>query len=211
MTINNRKKIAVIDYGMGNLRSVKKTMEFFNVDTTISNRKEDIVAADRIIMPGVGAFPDAMKNLQELDLVETLNKEVINKGKPFLGICLGMQLLARESFEVRRTSGLGWIDAVVKEFDRSKNIKIPHIGWNNIRYSNACPLFKGLPKEPTFYFVHSHNVHCGVTDLVTASCEYGQVFSAAVQKDNIFGTQFHPEKSQTNGLMVIANFLNWRE
>ena len=161
-------------------------------------------------MPGVGAFPDAMKNLQDYDLIETLGNEVNKKGKPFLGICLGMQLLAKESSEVRPTKGLGWVDAEIKPFEKSRGLRVPHMGWDHIKILKQSPLFCDIKGEPTVYFVHSYNMHCTDRSVVAATCEYGEEFTAAICQNNILGTQFHPEKSQSNGIAIIDNFINWK-
>ena len=211
MNIKKIPKVIIIDFGMGNLRSVKKILENFEVEVIVSNKKEELVNADKIILPGVGAFPDAMKNLHDLDLIETLEREVVQKRKPFLGICLGMQMLAKVGYEIKETKGLGWLDATVKPFKDTNLFRVPHIGWDHIKILNRTSLFKDFHGEPTFYFVHGFNLHSNSLTVVLATCEYGEVFTAAVQQHNIFGTQFHPEKSQANGMMLIDNFLMWKE
>lgn len=208
----NKQSIVIVDYGMGNLRSVAKVIEELGDSIIISNKKDDLEKAGKIILPGVGAFSAAMKNLIDLDLVETLNNEVLNKGKPILGICLGMQLMARYSDENNvRTEGLNWVNAIVKPFDKSDELRVPHMGWNHISLNGESPLFNGLAGNKTFYFVHSYNMQCEDKKILTSTCDYGEEFAASIQKDNIFGTQFHPEKSQANGTVLIENFMNWRK
>ena len=205
--------IAIIDYGMGNVQSVYNTLEYIGEDAIITRDSDTIDNASHIILPGVGAFRDAMKNLEERSLIEVLNRQVFEKGKPFLGICLGLQLLAKCGYEHGYKSGLGWIDAEVIRFDFKdcEKLKIPHVGWNDIQPKINHPIFNNLKQsEFTFYFVHSFHIDCKQKDDVAATCNYGYDFTAAIAKDNIFATQFHPEKSQDNGLQIIQNFVNWR-
>lgn len=202
--------LVIIDYKMGNIRSVAKAFEILGADAIISNKIEDLKKAERLVLPGVGAFSDGMKNLKELGLMESLNEEVIKNKKPFLGLCLGMQLIARESEEFGKHKGLGWLNAEIKEFKfEDKSLKIPHVGWNNINIKKAGELFDGIKNGAEYYFVHSYCMSCN-EDITTATCDYGIEFVAAVQKGNIFATQFHPEKSQTAGLKLLKNFLNWK-
>lgn len=202
--------LAIIDYKMGNIRSVAKAFEILGADAIISNKIEDLKKAERLVLPGVGAFSDGMKNLEELGLMEALSEEVIKNKKPFLGICLGMQLIARESEEFGKHKGLGWLNAEIKEFKfEDKSLKIPHVGWNNINIKKTGGLFEGIKNGAEYYFVHSYYMSCN-EDITTATCNYGTEFTAAVQKGNIFATQFHPEKSQTAGLKLLKNFLNWK-
>lgn len=202
--------IVVIDYGICNVRSVVKALELIGGNVVVSDRAKDLEKADRIVLPGVGAFGDGMKNLRTLGLIEALSEQVIQKRKPFLGICLGMQLLARESHEFGVHQGLGWIPATVKPLTFNNNsLKVPHIGWNEVYRQVDTPLFVGVSKMPTFYFVHSYHMVCDTPDFVAAWCDYGGPFTAAIQRGNIFATQFHPEKSQDEGLHILENFLNW--
>jgi glutamine amidotransferase len=196
--------IVIIDYGMGNLRSVQKAFENIGESAVISNDLSLIQNASKLVLPGVGAFKDAMHNLRELGLIDVLNNEVIRNKKPFLGICLGMQLIATKSYEFGETQGLGWIDAEITRF-ASTELKIPHVGWNNVKFSNPSPLFKNIPDDSDFYFVHSYYFDADRT-YATGICDYGTEFIASVQHENIFATQFHPEKSQTHGLKIIENF-----
>jgi len=200
-------KIVIIDYGMGNLRSVQKAFEKVGFEATITRDHALIKEASRIVLPGVGAFGDAMKNLNSLGLSELLHGEVMERKKPFLGICLGMQLLAQKSYEFGEHEGLGWIeDAKVVRFKES-SLKIPHVGWNEMNFHNPSPLFNDIPSHSNFYFVHSYYVDAPPT-YATGYCSYGKDFICALQKENIFATQFHPEKSQTHGLAIIKNFAN---
>lgn len=202
--------IVIIDYGMGNLHSVSKAFEISGEEILVSNKKEDIKKADAIVLPGVGAFGEGIANLKKYDLIKTLNEEVLDKKKPFLGICLGMQLLAKESEEFGNHSGLGWIPANIRKFSfDDKSCRIPHVGWSDIIIKKENPLLRDLGNYPTFYFVHSYYMACEDSNNVIAECDYGGLFTAAVQKDNIFGTQFHPEKSQDGGLKIIENFVNY--
>jgi len=203
------KNIVIIDYNMGNLASVANAIEYIGYKAIISNKIEDIKLADYIILPGVGAFPDGMKNLIDLNLIEVLREQVLERKKPFLGICLGMQLLADEGYESGLTKGLGYIKGKVKKFDlKDKNLRIPHVGWNEVYFKKNCILFKDLNKSEVFYFVHSYHF-TPEEDVVAGTFDYGGEFTAIIQKDNIFGTQFHPEKSQKAGLKILENFIKF--
>lgn len=203
-------KIVIVDYEMGNLRSVQKAFEKIGYQAIISNDHDIIQAADKIVLPGVGAFKDGMNNLERLGLIDILNQEIIEHKKPFLGICLGMQLLANIGYENGVTDGLGWINADVVKFDFSDNIqplKIPHVGWNNVICNNNKGLYAGIPDNSDFYFVHSY--YFKVNEYIAnGSADYGINFTASIQKNNIFAFQFHPEKSQEAGLKIIKNFAN---
>jgi glutamine amidotransferase len=202
--------IAVIDYGRGNVRSLSNAVEYIGYDALITSDAKKIGDADKIILPGVGAFGDAMRAIRERALDTALYREVIEKGKPMLGICLGLQLLGKSSEEHGYHEGLGWIDAQVRRFDPGLRLKVPHVGWNDIDYSNPAPLFKGLKRdERSFYFVHSFYLDCNEPTDILATCEYGKKFTAAIRHNNILATQFHPEKSQDNGIQVLTNFLRW--
>jgi imidazole glycerol-phosphate synthase subunit HisH len=199
--------VVIVDYGMGNVRSVIKAFEAIGAEAMISNQAEEIRQADRLVLPGVGAFAEGMNHLKRLNLIELLTEEVKIKGKPFLGICLGMQMLAAEGHEDGVYSGLNWLPAKTVMFDiRNRSLKLPHIGWNEVYPQNDNSLFQGLGPEPTFYFVHSYHIVCDPA-MVGSTCIYGQPFVASIQINNIFGTQFHPEKSQKNGLQVLRNFM----
>lgn len=209
----SNSKVVIIDYNMGNLRSVQKAFEKVGCNAIVSNDIDTIKNADKIVLPGVGAFKDGMKHLAELNLIDILNEEVIVNKKPFLGICLGMQLLSKKSYENGQTNGLGWIDAEVVKFDFidfDKKLKIPHIGWNNTSYKNKNKLFKKIPNNSDFYFVHSYHFNTQ-EDVITSTTDYGFDFISSINKDNIYAFQFHPEKSQTVGLQLIENFVTLQE
>ncbi|AEF96488.1 imidazole glycerol phosphate synthase subunit HisH [Methanotorris igneus] len=194
--------IAIIDYNAGNLRSIKKAVELYEKNVVITNDKEEILSADKVILPGVGNFGDAMKNLENLkDAIYAIVKE----GVPFLGICLGMQLLLEESEECKDTKGLGIIKGNVIKF---KNVdKIPHMGWNNVKKVRDIPLFENIKDNEYFYFVHSYYVNPTEKDVIAGTCDYGVEFPCVINKDNVYATQFHPEKSGKVGLKMIENFV----
>ena len=195
-TLGQNKQVVVVDYGMGNVRSVAKAFELLGAKVVISSQAKEIKQADFIVLPGVGAFAQGMANLKKLGLISGLRQAVLKNKKPFLGICLGMQLLARDSEEFGRHKGLGWIDASVKPLESiDKKIKVPHVGWNNIKFSANCPFFKNIKQDSDLYFVHSYHLVCDLASDVAATCDYGIKFTAAINRDNIFATQFHPEKS----------------
>ncbi len=198
------KRIVIIDYGLGNLRSVQKGLEHAGASPTISGNPEEILAADGIILPGVGAFIDAMKCL--VPLKKTI-AEFAESGKPMLGICLGQQVLMSSSEEGRLTDGLDLIQGRVLRFPKSE-LKVPQMGWNNIRVKQDHPLFKGIPDGSFVYFVHSYYVDTAAENTL-ASCEYGLEYAASVvnSKGNVMGTQFHPEKSGATGLKILRNFV----
>ena len=203
--------IVVVDYGVGNVRSVVNALAAAGAEARISGRLEDLRAAERIVLPGVGAFADCMESLLATGLVAPLAEEVRDKGKPFLGICVGMQLLAGEGHENGVHRGLGWLPGVVTRFTvEDKGLKVPHVGWNEVIATRPGVLLHGVKERSTFYFVHSYHFACADPDAVTAVCDYGVPFTAAVERGNVFGTQFHPEKSQENGQRVLRNFLAWR-
>lgn len=204
--------IALIDYGMGNLKSVKNALECLGAKVLVTSSPEKVSRADAIIVPGVGAFSDGMKNLHELGMIEALKKEVGQRQKPYLGICLGMQFLAEVGYESGETNGLGVIPGAVVRLnpDDKVQFKIPHMGWNDVKIVKQCPIFHSLTGKPVFYFVHSYHFEAD-TRYVSAVCCHGQAVTAAVWKDNIFGVQFHPEKSQGMGLKVLENFCTFIE
>lgn len=196
--------IAIIDYGAGNLHSVKNALDFLNADSMITDSVEDILNADKIILPGVGAFGDAMASIERKNLAEVI-KHSVNNGKPFLGICLGMQLLFSESEESPGIKGLDVLKGKIVKIP-DKGLKIPHIGWNNITLEKKSKILTGLGKEPFVYFVHSYYLEANDNSVVSAYTEYGARLSIAVEKNNIFATQFHPEKSGKTGLKILSNF-----
>ena len=203
--------IAVVDYGMGNLRSMGKALEHVGAEVLVTADADDLRDAERIVLPGVGAFGEAIANLRATGLVEAMEEEVLRKGKPFLGVCVGMQLLARESVEHGRHTGLGWIEADVLPIELGgPEIRVPHTGWNALEVVGARdgPLGRVRPGE-AFYFTHSFHVVPEDDALVAARCEHGRSLVAAVAQDNILAVQFHPEKSQQAGLEFLADFLSW--
>ncbi len=200
--------IVIIDYGLGNLRSVAGAVRKLGFDPLISNRPEDLLKAEKFILPGVGAFGDGMKNLQALGIIDLLNTQVMHKKKPILGICLGAQLMTMESVEFGHHRGLGWVDASVMKLDvRDKGLNIPHVGWNDLWQTKPDVLWNEIPEQALFYYVHSYHIHCRNPKIVIGECDYGRRFTAAFHQDNMFATQFHPEKSQLQGLNVLKNFL----
>jgi glutamine amidotransferase len=203
--------IAILDYGMGNVCSVEKALDYLGAEACLTADERKLADASHLILPGVGAFGDAMQNLRACGLVEILARQVFEKGKPLLGICLGLQLLARSSTEHGLHEGLGWIAGKVERFELDESsYKIPHMGWNDITPAHEHPLLAGLTRgQRDFYFVHSFHIRCDDAKDEAAYCEYGYRFTAAVARDNIFAVQFHPEKSQDNGLQVLRNFLDW--
>ena len=202
-------RVAIVDYGLGNLRSVAGAVEKVGHEPVISSLVEDLESADKLVLPGVGAFGDGMANLHSLGLVEPLTRLVIEEEKPVLGICLGSQLLARESSEFGHHEGLGWIDASVERIETEGNgLRVPHVGWNQLIKTRESVLFDEIPDDALFYFVHSFVINCEEAETVIGECEYGTRFAAAMQKGNIYATQFHPEKSQLDGLRLLKNFLD---
>lgn len=193
---------------MGNTHSVKEAIELLDFDVIISDKPEKLNKADALILPGVGAFEAAMNNLRERDLIAALNKMVLEKRKPLLGICLGMQLFADDSEENGLHKGLGWISGKVKRIQDEPKLRVPHVGWNDIDVINQSPLFDRLQNKRNFYFDHSYHFVCKDEKTVAAKVNYGKGLVAAVKKNNIHGVQFHPEKSQITGLRLLKGFLN---
>ena len=198
--------IAIIDYGAGNLHSVKNALDFLGADNIVTGNKEEILNADKVILPGVGAFGDAMKCLEESGLVDTV-KAAAQSGKPFLGICLGLHLLFEESEESPNVKGLGIFKGKIVKIPDNGSLKIPHMGWNNIHITKDSKILKNIGDEPYVYFVHSYYVEAEDSSVVTAYTEYGQRLDIAVEKDNVFATQFHPEKSGDTGMEILRNFI----
>ncbi len=200
-------KISIVDYGMGNLRSVYKAMERIGYSTVITSKAEELYDADKIILPGVGHFKKGIDNLQALNLIEPLNKVAFVYKKPILGICLGMQIMAKYS-EEGNVDGLGWIDGKVRRFKirDDQRYKIPHMGWNTIKFSDN-KIFTDITDTDEFYFVHSYHYNEIDKNQILATCTYEYEFIAAVNKDNIVGFQFHPEKSHDVGMKLLSNFL----
>jgi len=200
--------IGIVDYGLGNLRSVAGAVARMGAEPLITSRVADLEAADKLILPGVGAFGDGMAKLARLGLVDALNRIVLEKKKPILGICLGAELMAEESDEFGRHRGLGWVRAHVTRMTPPKELRVPHVGWNEMKQIAPSVLFTDVPDGALFYFVHSYEIRCDEPGLVTGTCEYGGPVTAALQRGNVYGTQFHPEKSQHHGLTLLQNFLS---
>ncbi len=203
--------IAIVDYGMGNLRSVLKAFEKIGAPAFVSSDKFAIKSSDAIVLPGVGAFRDCMENLKAMGLIDILRDE-IRAGKPYLGICLGLQILFTESEEFGKTPGLNILRGSVKRFsfkDSCSPFKIPHMGWNKVRMKKSHPVFDGLEDGEYFYFVHSYYVEPDDSSVVLMTSDYGIEFVSAIAVDNIVAVQFHPEKSQKKGLRFLSNFMKW--
>jgi len=197
--------IAVIDYGMGNLRSVLNALHEVRAVGKLVTDASAVNSYGKVILPGVGAFSQAIKNLHQSGMAEAL-EHARKRNIPILGICLGMQLMCKTSEEDGLHQGLGWIDAVVRRFPDRPGLKIPHIGWNDLKLQRRHYLVDGLPSHPDVYFVHSYRVECADQNDILASCEYGEDFTAMFARNNVMGIQFHPEKSQAIGLRILKNF-----
>ena len=206
--------VAIIDYGSGNLRSAAKAFEraarevSADADIVVTSDPEVVRAADRIVLPGVGAFADCRAGLDAVaGMVDVLEERVIRQGTPFFGVCVGMQLMATEGREKTVTQGLGWIDGAVIRIEPKGGLKVPHMGWNTLTLtSSECPLFAGLPPNPSVYFVHGYYPVPTDDAIVAATTDYPTPFASVIWRDNVFATQFHPEKSQAIGLRMLANF-----
>ena len=199
--------VAVIDYDAGNIKSVEKAMMALGEDVVVTREKEKILAADHVILPGVGSFGDAMEKLHKYHLVEVIRK-IVDRQTPFLGICLGLQLLFESSEESVGAEGLGILRGRIVRLPENQGLKIPHIGWNSLRYPNSGRLFEGLPEESYVYFVHSYYLQAAEPEVVTATAEYAAHIHASVEKENVFACQFHPEKSSDVGMHILKNFLS---
>ncbi len=197
--------IAIIDYGMGNLRSVQKAFEKVGTQALITSDPDEVLKADKVVLPGVGAFPACMQNLQRFGLIEPI-RQVIRDGKPFLGICMGLQVLFDEGEEFGRHPGLGIIPGKVVRFKLAKKYKIPHMGWNRIRKKRRLPLLSEIEDNSYFYFVHSYYVEPKDQNVIVTTTDYGKEFVSSIARDNLFACQFHPEKSQTLGLKIVKTF-----
>jgi glutamine amidotransferase len=216
-------KLVIVDYGSGNLRSAAKAFEKaaadagVSADIAVTADADAVAAADRIVLPGVGAFADCKSGLESVSgMTDALADAVIKRARPFFGICVGMQLMATTGFEHGETPGFGWVPGQVIALTPSADAgpggagaRIPHMGWNRLNVSTRHPVLEGLGKDPFAYFVHSYHVVCDDPEMVRATVDYGQTVTAAIGRNNLFGTQFHPEKSQALGLRIIANFLQW--
>ena len=197
--------IAIIDYDAGNIRSVEKAMAKLGQEVWITRDRERIMNADKVILPGVGSFGDAMAHLREYNLVEVI-KDVVAEKKPFLGICLGLQLLYESSEETPGVEGLGILKGKILRIPEQKDLKIPHMGWNSLHLQNDGRLFRGIEQNPYVYFVHSYYLKAEEEETVKATTEYSVNIHASVEKDNVFACQFHPEKSGDLGLQILKNF-----
>jgi imidazole glycerol-phosphate synthase subunit HisH len=203
--------VGIIDYGMGNLLSVFHAVEHIGFDAQYCKTPEDLAECDHLILPGVGAFGDCMHHLRASGMIEALHAEVRQKAKPILGICLGMQAMAQQSEEGGLHAGLGWFDALVTRLTpKDEALRVPQIGWNSVEFAGSHPVCRGIPRGADFYFVHSFWAKCSQPDQVLGLCDYGGPVSAALARENIVATQFHPEKSQEHGLKLLENFLLWR-
>ena len=209
--------VAIIDYGSGNLASAAKALERAATDAAtgqriiVTARAEDVAAAERIVLPGVGAFGDCMQGLADLPgMLDALSGAVIKQARPFLGICVGMQLIATRGLEHGEHKGFGWIPGDVVKLTPAGALKVPHMGWNTLRVKHQHPLFAGLGADDHAYFLHSFHLHTTDKATLLADTDYGGDVTAAVGRDNLVGVQFHPEKSQRVGLHLLTNFLKWR-
>lgn len=199
--------IAIIDYDAGNIKSVEKALLFLGAEVVLTRDAGEILRADHIILPGVGAFGDAMEKLHRYGLVEVI-REAVGRGIPFLGICLGLQLMFESSEESPGVEGLSLLPGKIVKIPAEAGLKIPHIGWNSFTYPNPGRLFKGIPENSYVYFVHSYYLKAKEASIVTAATEYGTAIHASVEKGNIFACQFHPEKSSEVGLTILKNFIS---
>lgn len=205
MTAGNGN-VGIVDYGMGNIRSVMNALEELGVASRLVSDPDEIEAFDRVILPGVGAFEEAMENLRAGGLIEALDRHVA-AGKYLLGVCLGMQLMCRESSEDGEHAGLGWFDAQVIPLPKLPGLKVPHMGWNGIAFRSEHPILNGLESGGDVYFVHSYHVECEEESDVVATTGHGIEFTSMIARDNLLGMQFHPEKSQGIGLKLLQNFV----
>ena len=201
--------ISIVNYKMGNIHSIQNALSYLGVDFRVIDSAEDVLASKKLILPGVGSFRVAMEHIKTMKLFSALNEVVLKQGIPIFGICLGMQLLASVGEEDGLTKGFGWVPGRVRHFSSDRlSIKVPHIGFNAVYFEPKAPnIFKGLDNHADFYFVHSYKMVCEEPERhVSSWVDYGGRFTASVQRENIFGTQFHPEKSQSHGLIVLKNF-----
>lgn len=198
--------IGIIDYDAGNLKSVEKALEYIGEEVLVTRDRKELLTVDRVILPGVGSFGDAMGKLNKYELVDVI-REIVHNQTPFLGICLGLQLMFESSEETPGVEGLGILNGKIIRIPAEEGLKIPHIGWNSIKMKEGSRLFKGITKDPYVYFVHSYYLQAGNTEDVAATTEYGTLIHAAVERDNVFACQFHPEKSGEVGLQILKNFV----
>ncbi len=202
--------VAIIDYDAGNMKSVEKAVNYLGETTILTRDYDKILTADKVILPGVGSFGDAMQKLESYHLEKAIH-DVTDKGTPFLGICLGLQLMFEDSEESHGVRGLGLLSGHIRRIPAVDNLKIPNIGWNSLKYPNKGRLFQGIPEEEYVYFVHSYYLKATDEQIVTATTQYGTLIHASVEKGNLFGCQFHPEKSSHTGLRILKNFLDIEE
>ena len=198
--------IAIIDYDAGNIKSVEKAIQYLGEDAVITRDRDLILNSDKVILPGVGSFGDAMAKIREYDLVNTIY-DVVDKKTPFLGICLGLQLLFKTSEESEGVTGLGLLDGRIIRIPDAPGLKIPHMGWNSLNIKPGATLFQGIEDQSYVYFVHSYYLKAKEPSIVKATTEYGTCIHASVEKENVFACQFHPEKSSTVGLSILKNFI----
>lgn len=201
----HKRMIAILDYDAGNIKSVEKALQFLGEETVLTRDRDTILSAEKVILPGVGAFGDAMANLEKFGLVDVIH-EVIDRGIPFLGICLGLQLLFESSEESPGVQGLGILKGRILRIPEAEGLKIPHMGWNSLHIQNEGRLFKDIPEDTYVYFVHSYYLQAEEEHIVKATCEYGTAIHASVEQGNVFACQFHPEKSSRFGLQILKNF-----
>ena len=199
--------VAIIDYDAGNIKSVEKAVHYLGKKAVVTSDPNEILSADRVILPGVGAFGDAMKRLHDLGLVDVIRRAV-QQETPFLGICLGLQLLFEKSEESPEVAGLGLLRGEILRLPDIPGLKVPHIGWNSLKYPNPGRLFRGIPEDSYVYFVHSYYLKAQDEGIVTATTEYGTLVHASIESGNLFACQFHPEKSSETGLTILENFLS---
>lgn len=197
----------IVDYGLGNLRSVAGAVERVGWTPVVTGDPDRLADCDKLLLPGVGAFGDGMRNLWDRGLVEPLTAMVMEDGKPALGLCLGAQLLVTESEEFGMHAGLGWIEGTVRRLDPGEGLRIPHVGWNELRQVGESVLFDGVDDGALFYYVHSFVIEPSERSVVKGETDYGRALTAVIEHDNVYGTQFHPEKSQLDGLTLLGNFL----
>ena len=198
--------ISIIDYDAGNIKSVEKALVHLGQEAVITRDKDVILASDKVILPGVGSFGDAMAKLREYGLVQVIY-DVVEKKTPFLGICLGLQLLFESSEESEGVAGLGILPGKIIRIPDQEGLKIPHMGWNNLKVKEGAKLFQGLPEDPYVYFVHSYYLQAACEEDVAATTEYSTLIHASVERDQVFACQFHPEKSSKTGLKILENFI----
>jgi len=201
-----QKMVAIIDYDAGNIKSVEKAMKLLNQEVVVTRDPETILGADKVILPGVGSFGDAMGKIRQYDLEEVIH-EVVKRQIPFLGICLGLQLLFERSEESPGVQGLGILKGEILRIPETEGLKVPHMGWNSLEFSGDGRLFQGIPEEAYVYFVHSYYLKAEEPEIVTARTDYGTEIHASVEKGQIFACQFHPEKSSDVGLRILKNFV----